>query len=160
MKNMLICSLMAFSMITCATATKKPLLDPYSQITVENVKKCEPAESWRVMPMGLPGIVLLFKDCLKINQLVVISVDDEEYTEKIRNESVDLLAEHFIYFLDHKKDSHEKDASKDSTPVVLKWTLRKIKREVNFGFETYFYILSSKKIKTECNGPTCSREKH
>ena len=172
MKKLAIALLVPFFIVSCATAaTKKQKPDPYAYITVESLKgQCEAAESWRMSPFGLPGFVFMFKDCLKINKLVVISVqakngNDVVYTEEIRKESVKLLALHYTYFMDHRYYPPEKTPAGQAPTYsdesgALKWSLEKIKEDFSNDWDTHFYILSFTKIKPECSGPTCPQRKH
>tara|TARA_R110000824_G_scaffold31331_2_gene102090 strand:- start:1331 stop:1852 length:522 start_codon:yes stop_codon:yes gene_type:complete len=170
MKNLTIAFLASFFIASCATSvTKKQKSDPYEHITVESLKgQCEAEESWQVSPFGLPGFVFMFKDCLKINKLVVISVqakngNEDVYTKEIRKESVKLLALHYTYFMDHRDYPPEKTPAGQSPTYSdnsgdLKWSLKKIKEESGNNWETHFYILSFAKANSECSGPTCARE--
>ena len=157
--------LMVFAVSCATTAIETPGPDPYTHITVENVKKdCQAEESWQVNPFGLPGLVLMFKDCLGIPRLVVITVqakngDDEIYTEEIRKESAKLLALHYTHFMDRRGDHKESIVSKGD-PAGVKWSLKKIKEEFNDGWETHFYTLSFRKTSIKCNGSTCPRQSH
>ena len=160
----MICILAALFIVSCATTSQKPMLDPYDHLTVEAVKECSPDEAWQVSPFGLPGFIFVFQDCLKVNKLVVISVDGEEYTKEIRAASVELLAKHYIYFRNHRKDlpvaPPGESPTYSSEPGTLKWSLKKIKEEFSDGWETQFYVLSSKKVPSaQCHGSKCPRRK-
>ena len=152
-----VCILMAFFIVSCATTTKKSTLDLYAHITVESIQNCSPQKSWQISPFGLDGFIFVFQDCLKVNKLVVITVNNEAYTEEIRKDSVKLVELHYIYFMDYKKDSPEGNALATRT---LKWSLKEVKKEVSGGWKTHFYVLSfTKAPKAQCSGPTCPRKK-
>jgi len=140
-KKLIIFILMTI-MISCATtqtANKKP--DPYIHITVDNVKrnKCQPSENWNVGIMGIPAIVLLFEDCLKIKLLLVIATDNENVTENIRRSSIDLISLHYMEYLKRSNESKE-------TKKI--WSIKKVKEESDDGWLTYFFKLTYKTIKS------------
>ena len=103
MKKIMISLLLALFMSACATTQKYPL------VTTANVKKnCEASESWRVPVMGLANHVVRFEECLSVKPLLIIATDTETYAEDINRATIDLLALHYVAYLDktNKNKAH------------------------------------------------------
>ena len=112
---------------------------PYPQISIIGIEaNCKPAESWRVGVLGQQGFVVKFKDCLKIETLLAVSVDAQPYPEKISRSSVDLLAAHYKEFL-----------KREDKKGNIFFSIDKIKEENHDGWLTYFFTVSVKETEKQ-----------
>ncbi len=121
--------MVATFMVSCAT-TQNEHLDPYANITIQNVKNnCKPAESWNVGVLGRPAVVVRFDNCLDVKMLLVVATDENTEIEKIRRPSMELLTLHYIEYL------------KRVDPKGL-YSNAKIKEEVSEGWLTFYYTIT------------------
>ena len=143
MKKLLSLILIFFIAGCATTQSKKP--DPYADVSVKNIKNnCQPSESWNVGVLGIPAFVLLFQDCLKVEALLVVTLDTEAATDKIRRHSLDLLSLHYVEYLKRSNDKN------------ITWHMKKIKEEENKGWLTYLFDITNK--KNTCTKDKCKPE--
>jgi len=143
MKKFLLMALMLL-LASCATTSVKK----YPHLTLDEVKKkCEPDESWNMSVLGLSSYVVLSQNCLNFKRLFIVRMDNKEYTEDIRKSTVELLKWHFIYFSENRADYDDVELE----PGKVKWTLKKLKTEVDKSGEviTHFFDLTYKKIEPQ-----------
>jgi len=126
---------------TCATtqSTSQNKESAYPNITFKNVRQsCQDVkDGWMIPVAGTTVSVLQFSNCLEIDNLLMIAVDNS-LDNNIKLKTVELVILHFAEFL--KKDSD----------VI--WTRKKIKTNIDNGAFVTFYILESKK-KLCTDGP-------
>mgnify|MGYP003122805549 CR=1 FL=1 len=144
MKKLMIILTALFTVSCAGVPSQTRPVNPYEHVNAENIKQhCQPAESWRVGVLGLPGFVFKFEECLKVDVILVVSVDSESYTEAIRKDSVDLLVAHYIEFL--KRTDEQEERPKRA------YSVEKINSETGGGFQANYYSLTYKYL-------TCTQE--
>ena len=134
-------SAIAVALVAVSCATTKPAkIEPYPQITMDNIKQnCEPTESWRVPVLGLQSYVYKFENCLNVEALLSVSVSNEELTEEIRQNTVNLLAGHYVQYLQRAEEPV------DGTRRVF--SIKKVKDEIAEAWKTHFFLITYKKVK-------------
>ena len=149
MKKTIISLLLSLFLVSCAnTASSTKKVDPYSHITVENIKKnCKDAEHWNVSVLGMHGLVIQFDDCAGIKMLLVVATGAETPTEEIKRTSMRLLAMHYKEYLQRAA------VGKEHNKV---YSIKKIKEESGDGWLTFYYDITYKTIK--CTGDTCKTQ--
>ena len=135
--------------VSCAT-TKPAKIEPYPQITMDNIKQnCQPAEYWKVPVLGLQSYVYKFENCLNFEALLSVSVSSEELTEEIRQNTVNLLAGHYMQYLQRTEEPV------NGTKRVF--SIKKAKDEIAEAWKTHFFIITYKKVK--CAEGACEENK-
>ena len=137
MKKLLLMALMLL-LASCATTSAKK----YSYLTMGEVEdKCKPDQSWNMSILGLRSYVVLSQGCLSFERLLIIRMDNESYTEEIRNSTIEVLKAHFIHFVDSRGYFEDVELG----PGKVKWYLKRLKTEIDKGVITHFFDLTYKK---------------
>tara|TARA_R110000824_G_scaffold8737_4_gene39675 strand:- start:82413 stop:82865 length:453 start_codon:yes stop_codon:yes gene_type:complete len=145
MKSLIGLVLATCFVVSCTGAPSQArTINPYAHVTSDSVKQhCQAIESWRIGVLGLPGHVFKFEKCLQVNVLLVVTVDDESYTEEIRENSVKLLVAHYIEFL--KRTDEQEGRLKRA------YSVEKLNSERSEGWQTNYFSLTYKNL-------TCTEE--
>lgn len=142
MKKILLFLTLAAAVASCAT-TKTEKTDPFAFLSISSVEKdCKPDEQWRIAVLGLYSYVVKFESCLTIEPLLIISVDTAKYPENINRTSINLLAQHYVAFLNREDKKHI-------------YTYKKLKEEQHKKTLTFFFNIASKQVP--CEGPICQK---
>jgi len=133
MKKTIISLLLAIFMTACATTQLKQQ-DLHPLMTLETVKaNCEVFEEWQIGVVGLTSHVIRYEKCLKVDPLIMIAIDTDVHTDDINRISIDLLAAHYVSFL------NKNDETKTYSVEKLKE-----ERDKKDGWLVYYYAVKQK----------------
>jgi signal recognition particle receptor subunit beta len=131
MKKMLIVMMMLIY-TGCATTGQLANHENITQAVV--MEKCTVDQQWMMQVMGYPVMIANFKNCLGVNTMLVMVSSSETYTENIRRETIKLLELHYLEYLNGQDETK-------------RWSLEKIKEQVETGNLFIFYSITSKDVE-------------
>ena len=95
--------ILLFLLLSSCATTQKQQLDEYAHITIPKIQEsCTSEESYYINVLGMPGTVIVFDNCLKINKILVVIFDKDFNNTEIRQLSGKLASVHYINYLDQK----------------------------------------------------------
>lgn len=156
MKNKYLALFLLLFLVSCrghATNTTSPVDSKYDYITAEKadeaMRECEPSQRWFMHIGGVSALISQTSDCLNVDNLLIMATPNDEYTNEIRRQSLNLLGLHFLEHLKRSEPDHV-------------WSLEQI-GEFNIPAaaegerSTQLVLYKINSVSVTCTGNTCRR---
>jgi len=118
LKSLLMIGVLILGMVSCTGAQKSTVGNLFADLTVEAVTKdCTAVERWTLHVMGVPSMVVLFKDCGNVENLLMVLAPDIRDNKILTNTVVNLVYLSYVDFVNEKESWTGKPIKKYMTPI-------------------------------------------